>query len=87
MELQEQEQIMQITTSWEQKGIVKGRQEGQKEGQVATILRQLNRKMGNIPEDIVTRIKSLEPNQLDSLTEDLLDFETFDDLERWLSNC
>jgi hypothetical protein len=83
MELQEQEQIMQITTSWEQKGIVKG----QKEGQVATILRQLNRKLGNLPEDIVTRIKSLELNQLDSLTEDLLDFETFDDLERWLSNC
>ncbi|NJR45061.1 MAG: hypothetical protein HC775_04250 [Hyellaceae cyanobacterium CSU_1_1] len=25
MELQEQEQIMQITTSWEQKGIIKGR--------------------------------------------------------------
>jgi hypothetical protein len=27
METREQERIMQITTSWEQKGIVKGRQE------------------------------------------------------------
>jgi predicted transposase YdaD len=90
MELQEQEQIMEITTSWEQKGIVKGRQEGrqegQKEGQVATILRQLNRKLGNLPEAIATRIKYLEPSQLDSLTEALLDFETFDDLNQWLSN-
>jgi Domain of unknown function (DUF4351) len=86
MELQEQEQIMQITTSWEQKGIVKGREEGQKEGQVATILRLLNRKLGNLPEESVTQIKSLEPNQLDTLTEDLLDFETFDDLNCWLSN-
>jgi hypothetical protein len=62
METREQEQIMQITTSWEQKG------------QSNTILRQLNRKLGNLPEEIATRIKSLEPNQLDSLTEDLLDF-------------
>lgn len=75
METREQEQIMQITTSWEQKG------------QSNTILRQLNRKLGNLPEEIATRIKSLEPNQLDSLTEDLLDFQTFDDLEGWLSNC
>jgi Domain of unknown function (DUF4351) len=47
---------------------------------------QLNRKLGNLPEKIATRIKSLEPNQLDSLTEDLLDFQALDDLERWLSN-
>jgi predicted transposase YdaD len=90
MELQEQEQIMQITTSWEQKGIVKGREEGreegQKEGQVTTILRLLNRKLGNLPEESVTQIKCLEPSQLDTLTEDLLDFETFDDLNCWLSN-
>jgi hypothetical protein len=74
METREKEQIMQITTSWEQKG------------QSNTILRLLNRKLGNLPEKIATRIKSLEPNQLDSLTEDLLDFQALDDLERWLSN-
>jgi hypothetical protein len=75
METREQEEIMQITTSWEQKG------------QSNTILRLLNRKLGNLSEEIATRIKSLEPNQLDSLTEDLLDFQAFEDLERWLSNC
>ena len=75
MNIQEQEQIMQITTSWEQKG------------QSNTILRQLNRKLGNLPEEIVTKIKSLESSQLDTLTEDLLDFATFDDLDRWLSNA
>ncbi|MEY2832405.1 MAG: hypothetical protein RLZZ574_1663, partial [Cyanobacteriota bacterium] len=46
-----QKQIMQITTSWEQKG----RTKGQKEGQVATIIRQLNRKLGNLPEAIAER--------------------------------
>ncbi len=82
MEVQEQEQIMEITTSWEQKGIAKGLQEGQ----IVTILRQLNRKLGNLPEAIATRIKSLNPNQLDLLTEDLLEFETLDDLNQWLNN-
>jgi predicted transposase YdaD len=94
METREQEQIMQITTSWKEEGRVEGREagrvegraEGRVEGQSNTILRQLDRKLGNLSDEISTRIKSLEPNQLDSLTEDLLDFQTLDDLERWLSN-
>jgi predicted transposase YdaD len=86
MELQEQEQIMEITTSWEQKGIVRGRQEGRQEGQSTTILKLLNRKLGILPSAITTQIQSLEPNQLDSLTEELLSFETLDDLHQWLNN-
>jgi predicted transposase YdaD len=86
MELQEREQIMQITTSWEQKGLVRGREEGRLEEKRAITLRLLNRKLGNLPEEIATQIESLEPSKLDTLTEDLLDFQTLDDLERWLSN-
>ncbi|MGL6341206.1 MAG: Rpn family recombination-promoting nuclease/putative transposase, partial [Waterburya sp.] len=86
MELQEREQIMQITTSWKEQGIIEGRTEGKLEGQSSTILRLLNRKLGNLPEGISTQIKSLEQNQLDVLTEDLLDFETLDDLNQWLNN-
>lgn len=86
MKSQEQEQIMELTTSWEQKGIVKGREEGQKEGQVATILRQLNRKLGTLPDAIADRVKSLKSSHLDALTEDLLDFQSLDDLQTWLSN-
>jgi predicted transposase YdaD len=90
MELQEQKQIMEITTSWEQKGILKGlqegRQEGLQEGQSNTILRLLNRKLGTLSSANATQIKSLEPNQLDTLTVDLLDFETLDDLHQWLNN-
>lgn len=74
MELEQQEQIMQITTSWERKG------------QSNTILRLLNRKLGTLDDAIASKIKSLEPNQLDSLTEDLLDFQTLDDLNQWLEN-
>jgi Domain of unknown function (DUF4351)/Putative transposase, YhgA-like len=77
MELQEQEQIMEITTSWERKGIAKG--------QVTTILRQLNRKLGTLPDEISIQIKSLKSSQLDTLTEDLLLFETSEDLINWLA--
>jgi predicted transposase YdaD len=82
MEPREQEQIMQITTSWQEQGRV----EGKLEGQSSTILRQLSRKLGNLPEEISTQIKSLEQSQLNVLAEDLLDFETFDDLNQWLNN-
>lgn len=87
MGLEEKEKIMQITTSWKEEGRLEGRLEGQKQGQVTTILRQLNRKLNNIPEKIADRIKSLETSQLDSLTEDLLDFQSLDDLQNWLNNC
>ena len=78
MKLEEQERIMQITTSWEQKGITKG--------QSNTILRQLNRKFGTLDNKIAEQIKALEPSQLNSLSEDLLDFQSPDDLNQWLSN-
>ncbi len=78
MELDRKEKIMQITTSWERKGRL--------EGQAFTILRLLNRKLGELPTEIVTTIKSLESSQLETLTEELLDFNTIDDLRQWL-NC
>ncbi|WP_019503373.1 DUF4351 domain-containing protein [Pleurocapsa sp. PCC 7319] len=80
MELQQQEQIMQITTSWKEEGIA----EGLVQGQSNTILRLLNRKLGTLDNALASRIKSLNPDQLDNLTEDLLDFQTLDDLNQWL---
>ena len=81
--LEEQEQIMQLTTSWEQRGIAKGLQEGR----VSTILRLLNRKFGTLDSAISDKISALNSEQLDCLTEELLDFQSFEDLERFLGNC
>ncbi len=82
MGLEEREKIMQITTSWKEEG----RLEGRLEEKLNITFRLLNRKLGNLPEAIAIRIKSLEPSQLDSLTEDLLEFETLDDLNRWFNS-
>ena len=82
MKLPQKEQIMQITTSWERKGEQKGRQQGQSE----TIIRLLNRKFGSIPSQIVSSIESLDSSSLEVLTEDLLDFQSLDDLTSWLDS-
>ena len=82
MDLKEKEQIMQITTSWKEEGILEGRLEGQS----ATLLRLLKRKFAGLSEETAEQVKSLELNQLDSLTEDLLDFQSVDDLHNWLEN-
>ena len=78
MELEKREQIMQITTSW--------KEEGRLEEKLAITLRLLNRKLGSLSAEKIGQIKSLESSQLDRLTDDLLDFESFVDLENWLSN-
>jgi hypothetical protein len=78
MELKQQEQIMQLTTSW--------KEEGRLEEKLAITLRLLNRKLGTLPETLAEQVKSLEPTKLDFLTEDLLDFQTIDDFQVWLSN-
>ena len=70
---------MQITSSW--------KEEGRLEEKLAISLRLLKRKLGSLSEETTDRIKSLESKQLDNLTEDLLDFQSLDDLQCWLDNC
>lgn len=78
IELEEQEKIMQLTTSW--------KEEGKLEGQIETIVRLLNKKFGSISEEVTAKIESLAIAQLDRLTEELLSFETTEQLTQWLEN-
>ncbi|MDD3880066.1 MAG: hypothetical protein PHP26_08770 [Syntrophomonas sp.] len=45
----EAKRMLEITTSWEEKGRVKGIAEGKAEGQVSILLRQLKKKFGYLP--------------------------------------
>ncbi|HEY9801554.1 MAG TPA: DUF4351 domain-containing protein [Leptolyngbyaceae cyanobacterium] len=62
-----------------------GRLEGRQEGEQNIIIRQLNRRIGNIDESFIERIKGLSIEQLENLGEALLDFSTVADLETWLN--
>lgn len=72
----EQEDMMQITTSWMRQGI--------EQGVEGLILRQLCRKFGVIDNRLEERIRALNVEQLEALGEALLEFRVVDDLEHWL---
>jgi predicted transposase YdaD len=64
-------------------------QRGLKEGEQLNqrlILRQLTRKIGELPDALQSQIQTLSLAQLEALGEALLDFTGLADLEVWLAN-
>jgi Domain of unknown function (DUF4351) len=57
---------------------------GIKEAHVKTILRQLNKKLGEVPIELQEKIRGFSIAELETLFDDLLDFETINDLADWL---
>lgn len=91
----EREEVMQITTSWMQRGIKQGikqgieqgRQQASQEGierEKALIIRQIKRKFGDIDPVLETQVRGLTVDRLEELGEALFDFSTFADLSAWL---
>ncbi|MBD2303857.1 DUF4351 domain-containing protein [Nostoc sp. FACHB-190] len=62
-----------------------GLEQGLQQGEQQLILRQLNRRLGEIDISLIKQIQGLSIEQLESLGEALLDFATVADLEAWLS--
>ncbi|MEG4121245.1 Rpn family recombination-promoting nuclease/putative transposase [Microcoleus sp. N9_B4] len=69
-----------------EQGIVQGIVQGREQEGRALILRLLNRRVGKLPESITTRIADLSIEQIETLAEELLDFQSIEDLEVWLEN-
>lgn len=84
MGLVEKEQVMEIVTSWMEKGIERGIQQGIQSGEKNLVFRLLNRRLGAIPENLTTEINNLSLEKIESLGEALLDFEKQEDLLNWL---
>lgn len=59
-------------------------QKGNKQGEERTIIRQLNRRFGEIDLSLIDRIRVLSVEKLDNLAEALLDFSEVADLVAWL---
>ena len=60
-------------------------QESELKQSQSLILRQLNRRVGNLSIESETRVKDLPLVRLEELGEALLDFTAMADLEAWLS--
>jgi flagellar biosynthesis/type III secretory pathway protein FliH len=67
-------------------GIVIGRDEGIIEGKKSLLLKQLSRKLGDIPDPIQQQINQLSGESLEILSEMLFELENLDDLRQWLDN-
>jgi hypothetical protein len=55
-------------------------------GEQQLIIRQLNRRIGEIESSFIDTIRTLTIEQLELLGEALLDFSSITDLEQWLEN-
>ncbi|MEO1299104.1 MAG: DUF2887 domain-containing protein, partial [Cyanobacteria bacterium J06636_16] len=62
-----------------------GREEGREEEAKSLILRQLTRKLGELPEDVREQVGQLELEVLEELGEALFDFERMENLRVWLA--
>jgi hypothetical protein len=84
----EQEAIMERETSWMREGRQLGREEGRNEGlqlgMVTLVCRQLKHRLGILEPSIIDQVQALNSEQLEELSEALLDFSAVADLERWL---
>ncbi len=67
-----------------ERGIQQGVQQG-RQAEAALILRQLNRKIGEINPDLKAKIQDLSFAKLEELGEALLDFSIEEDLANWLT--
>jgi predicted transposase/invertase (TIGR01784 family) len=90
LEETEREDIMQIVTSWMERGIeqgiAEGEQRGRAEGERSLVLRQLTRRLGTLPTSAEEQVQALALPQLEALGEALLDFVQLSDLTEWLQS-
>jgi predicted transposase/invertase (TIGR01784 family) len=82
MGLDQKEAIMQTLTSWEERGMEKGVEQGQR-SLVSLLLEQ---KFSDLPEHLNKRVNTLSLEQLKDLAIALLRFESLDDLTAWLAD-
>jgi len=71
----DQEAVVEYETSWHR--------EGRREGMASLVIRLLNRRVGMIEQAVVDKVQKLQPEQLENLSESLLDFSNPADLDRW----
>ncbi|MFM6003200.1 MAG: DUF4351 domain-containing protein, partial [Sphaerospermopsis kisseleviana] len=78
--LVEQEQIMEIVTSWMEKGIKQGIEQGEQK----IVKKLLKRRFNNITPSLENRINELSVEQIESLADAIFDFQSVDNLINWL---
>ncbi len=84
--LRESPWYQEILREGERQGEQRGEQRGRQEEGRSLILRQLHRRVGELPGELTQRVQALELPQLEALGEALLDFTQMADLVAWLDS-
>jgi hypothetical protein len=79
----EQEQVMQLTTSWMRQGIEQGIEQGQK----SLLCQLIKHRFGELDDVTLAKVERLTAPQLEKLGEVLLDCADVTELEQWLQKC
>ncbi|BAZ04824.1 Rpn family recombination-promoting nuclease/putative transposase [Calothrix sp. NIES-3974] len=61
------------------------KEEGRSQGEKSLVLRQLTKKLGELPQEVRSQVESLSLEQLENLGEALLDFSSMADFDAWLA--
>ncbi len=88
----EQEQVMELVTSWMEKGleqglqrgIEQGLQEGRREGELKLLLRLLSQRLGTLSAVLQAQVQGLTEPQIEALIDTLATVTTLEDLASWL---
>jgi flagellar biosynthesis/type III secretory pathway protein FliH len=72
----EQEQAMELTTSWKEEGIQLGIQQGESR----LLKRQLLRRFQTLPDEVQARIETASPEQLGQWADNILEATTLDEV-------
>ena len=86
LDLEEPRAIREAKEEGREEGRQEGRQEGRKQEAISLVIRLLNRRLGVISQQCCSQIQLLSLSQIETLGEDLLDFVTVGDLEKWLQS-
>jgi len=76
LQQKKRQKVMELTTSWEEKG--------RKEGQADLVLRLVKRRYGTVSPILEQKIRSLGLQELNRLAERLFDFSSMEEVTSWL---
>jgi predicted transcriptional regulator len=85
---EDREFIMRLAPLYQQdreQAIQQGVQQGEQRGEAKLLLRLIQRRFGEIPQNLEETIRNLPVEQLEDLGVALLDFDTSEDLDNWLN--
>ncbi|MGF1567671.1 MAG: DUF4351 domain-containing protein [Nodosilinea sp.] len=96
IEATEQEQVMELVTSWMEKGLEQGLEQGlqrgleqglqagRREGELKLLLRLLTQRLGTLPMVLQAQVQGLTEPQIEALIDTLATVTTPEDLASWL---